>query len=197
MRVMTLLVVAMTAAPMAAHAADVKWELDTSHSHVAFSVRHLGLSNVRGEFKKFEANVLADDKTAKITSGEATVQAASVDTGISGRDDHLRGDAFFDVAKYPTMKLVFKSIQWNGNKFIAKADMTMLATTKSVEVRGELVGTRKVNFGAGDQLRAGYSASTTINRQEFGLRFNQMAEGVSMVGDEVKIEFEIELFRKL
>ncbi len=184
-------------AALDAQAAPAKWEIDKGHSYIGFSVKHLGITNVRGEFKDFDAVVHADPSTGKVTSLEATAKTSTVDTGIEGRDNHLKGDDFFNAAKYPTLEVKTKSVKWNGNEVTAKADLTIRNVTRSVTFTGTLVGTHKVNFGSGDQIRAGYELTATINRKDFGLKFSRMAEGVSVVADEVKIILEIQTSRML
>ena len=180
-----------------AQAGSVAWSVDKAHSEVSFKVRHLGLSNVRGHFNEFDATTMADAKTGKITSVEATAKTASVDTGMEKRDGHLQSDDFFNAAKYPTLKAKLTSIKWKGDNFTAQATLTLRDITKKVTFKGELIGTHKVNFGSGDQLRAGYQAETKINRKEFGLKFNSLAEGVSVVSDEVTIILDIQIYRSL
>lgn len=180
-----------------AQAEPVAWSLDKAHSHIGFSVRHLAITNVRGEFKDFDATVMADAKTGKITSVEATAKTASVDTGVEKRDAHLRKDDFFDSEMYPTMSLVTRSIKFSGKKFTATVDLTIRDVTKTVTFKGEMLGPEKVNFGDGEQFRVGYQAEATINRKDFGLKFGAITEGVAVVGDSVKITLEVELWRKL
>lgn len=181
----------------AAQAGNVEWKLDKGHSYIGFSVKHLGITNVRGEFKDFDAVIQADAVSGKVASLEATAKASSIDTGVAARDGHLQGDDFFDAATYPVLTVKSKSIQWNGGKVVAKADLTIRNVTKEVTFTGNLIGTQKVNFGDGDQLRAGYELTATINRKDFGLKFNSIAEGVSVVADEVKITLEIQTSRLL
>jgi polyisoprenoid-binding protein YceI len=172
---------------------SVEWTLDAAHSHVGFSVRHL-VSKTSGQFKKYGAVVKADPKTAKITSLEATVETASIDTGIEKRDTHLRGDDFFATDKYPQLKVVLgKPIKWNGNKFTTTADVTIRDVTKAVPFKGELLGVHAANFGQGEHTRAGYEATATINRKDFGLKFAGVNEGIALVGDEVTLEINAEL----
>jgi polyisoprenoid-binding protein YceI len=153
----------------------------------------LGFSKVSGEFKKFAATVHADPKTAKITSLEATAETSSIDTGIEKRDTHLKSDDFFAAQKYPQLKLTLKKINWSGNKFTATADLTIRDVTKPVTFKGELVGTHQVNFGQGPQQRAGYIATATINRKDFGLKWNMITEGVAVVADNVDLDLAIEM----
>jgi polyisoprenoid-binding protein YceI len=174
-------------------AQSAKWNVDMGHSEVSFTARHLAFAKVRGEFKTFTANIEADEKTGKLTKLTAEVEAKSVDTGVDKRDADLRSDHFFAVEKYPKLKLDMKSIKWNGNKFTAVVALTIRNTTKDVAFEGELLGVQTVNFGQGPHQRAAYEASATINRKEFGLNFNGLAEGISIVADEVEIELSAEV----
>lgn len=172
---------------------SVEWSLDPAHSTIGFVTKHLGFTKVNGHFKKFAGVVRADPKTAKITSLEATAETASIDTGIEKRDAHLRSDDFFNAEKYPQLKLVTKSIKWNGNKFTAQVDLTIRDVTKTVPFKGELLGVHNVNFGQGLTTRAGYEASATISRKEFGLKWNMVTEGLSVVADAIEIELAAEI----
>jgi polyisoprenoid-binding protein YceI len=180
-----------------ARAADVDWTLDPAHSTVGFTVRHLGITNVHGGFHEFAATVKADVSTGKVSTVEATAKSASVDTGIAQRDNHLRGDDFFNAEKFPTLKVKTKSIEWSGNKCSGMAELTIRDVTKQVPYTCELIGVQKVDFGDGLQQRAGYELTTKINRKDFGLKFSGVSEGVALVGDDVKIEIAAEIFRKL
>jgi polyisoprenoid-binding protein YceI len=172
---------------------SVEWTLDASHSQISFVARHLGFSKATGHFKKFAAVVRADPKTGKISALEATAETASIDTGIEKRDAHLRSDDFLNADKFPQLKLVAKSIKWNGNKFTAQADLTIRDVTKSVPFKGELLGVHNVNFGQGLTTRAGYEATATINRKDFGLKWNMVTEGLSVVADPIQIELAVEI----
>jgi polyisoprenoid-binding protein YceI len=176
-----------------AEAQPVAWNLDAAHSHVGFTARHLGFAKVRGEFGSVSAKITADAKTGKITALEATAEAKSVDTGVQKRDDDLRSDHFFNAEQYPTLKLVLKSIKWSGKKFTAVVALTIRDVTKDVTFKGELLGVQTVNFGRGAHQRAGYEASATINRKDFGLKFAGVAEGIAIVGDEVELQLEVEM----
>lgn len=181
--------------PAAAPGSDksVEWNVDPAHSHIGFSARHLGFSKVSGEFKKFAATVHADPKTAKIVSLEATAETSSIDTGIEKRDTHLKSDDFFAAEKYPQLKLALKKINWTGSKFTANTELTIRDVTKPVTFKGELLGTHQVNFGQGPQQRAGYVASATINRKDFGLKWSMITEGVAVVSDNVDLDLAIEM----
>jgi polyisoprenoid-binding protein YceI len=185
------LVALLSHAPVEAQ--SIAWNLDPAHSRIGFTARHLGFAKVNGELKTFSATIKGDATSAKLDSVEATADAASVSTGIDKRDVHLKSDDFFAAAKFPSMKLKTKSIQWKGSSFTAKADLTIRNITKEVVLEGELLGVQKVNFGQGAQMRAAYEAKTTINRKDFGLNFAGLAEGISIVGDQVTIELSVEV----
>ena len=179
-----------------AHAQAVDWKLDRAHSTVGFTARHLAFAKVRGEFTKFEVTKLqADAKTGKLTALHASVDAKSVDTGIGKRDAHLRSDDFFAADKHPKMSLVLKSIQSKGNGFKAVVALTIRGTTKDVSFGGELLGVKTLDLGRGPQQRIAYEATATIDRKAFGLKFNGLAEGVSVVGDKVELNLEASFWR--
>ena len=191
-----LFVVALMIPAISTHAADVSWELDATHSSVGFTVRHLGISKVNGRFGVFSAKVMADQRTGKLSSVEAEVDVNSIDTGVDKRDQHLKSPEFFDVEKFPKMTLKTKNISWKGNEITVIADLTIKGVTRAVEFKGEYLGSQKANFGV-PQLRAGYSLKGVINRQDFGLTFNTIAEGVAVVGDKVTIELDLEIVETL
>lgn len=177
--------------PGLAFGGSVTWNLDKNHSTVGFVARHLGFAKVTGHFKEFKVTRLeADPKTGNLVSLEAEADAKSVDTGIEKRDAHLRSDDFFNAEKFPRLTLKVKSIKWKGDKFEAVAALTIRGHTKDVTLTGKKLGFQKVNFGQGPQLRTAYEAMATINRKEFGLKFNGLAEGISVVADNVDLVLE-------
>lgn len=197
MRIPLLVTIAFLFSIQTARAGEIDWQLDKNHSEIGFWVRHLGLSKVRGRFKEFDAPVIkADAKTGKISAVEAIAKTASIDTDNGKRDDHLRSDDFFAAARHPDLRLELESIKWKGDDFTGQVTLTMRGVSKTVPFEGELVGTHEVDFG-GRQLRAGYQLSAKISRKAFGLRFNKLAEGVAVVGDEVTIQIDVQIWRKL
>lgn len=176
-----------------ASAEPIAWNLDENHSDISFTVKHLGFTKVRGEFKKFAGKVTADAKTAKITELQADIDARSIDTGVEKRDNHLRQDDFFGTEKYPAIKLVLKSINWQGKAFTATGALTIRDVTKDVKFQGTLEGPKAVNFGQGSHLRAGYHATAKINRKDFNLKFAAVTEGIAVVADEVEIDINAEI----
>jgi polyisoprenoid-binding protein YceI len=165
------------------------WTIDPVHSSVAFSVRHLGVAKVRGRFGTFEGSVtVADEPLA--SSVTATIDAASIETGVPDRDAHLKSPDFLDVATYPQITFQSTSVQAVGSDYEVVGDLTFHGTTKSVTLALEFNGVSPDPWGG---TRAGFSASTEISRGEYGLSFNMPLDGGGlMVGDKIKIELEIE-----
>jgi len=179
-----------------AAAATSTWQIDQNHSSAQFAVRHLGLSTVRGAFTKVNGAIQFDDKDITKSSVDVTIDAASVDTRVDGRDKDLRSDHFFEVAKYPT--LTFKSTkveQVEVGKLKVTGDLTIHGVTKQVvlDVEGP---TAAVKDPWGNQ-RAAASATTKINRQDFGVKCNaKMDNGGWVVGDDVAITIDVEMVQK-
>jgi polyisoprenoid-binding protein YceI len=179
-----------------ATAAEATWSVDKAHSRVGFSVKHFGINTVYGTFSKYDAEVVADDK-GRVSKVSAKVAAASIDTDIEKRDDHLRSPELFDVAKYPDIRMTTTSIRWNGKKLSGKADLTIKGKTVKVAFSGKLTGTRTVTANGKNELRAGYEVSAKIDRTKFGLDFGGMTEALGMVGDTVTISLNIEIARPM
>jgi polyisoprenoid-binding protein YceI len=175
----------------------VEWQIDPAHTTVGFNVKHLGITKVSGKFAKFSGEVKAEPETGKLVWVKGIVDVDSVDTGIAKRDGHLRSDDFFDVKVFPKMELVATGFTWDGDKISGKAKLTIKGITKEVDFKGEFLGIHKVDFGQGPNLRAGYTLEAEINRQDFGLKFNTIVEGVAVVSDTVKITLDAEIFRPL
>ena len=173
-----------------AAAAPEAYSVDPAHSAVAFSVRHL-FSRVPGRFTKFEGKLVIDRDDFTKGSVQVTIDAASIDTNEPARDKHLRSDAFFDVAKFP--KLTFKSTsvkQVAPNKLQVTGDLTIRGTTKPVVYDVDILG---FGPGYGGGYRGGFEAHAKINRQDFGVAWNDVVEGGGAVlGDDVDITINIE-----
>ena len=179
-----------------AAAATSTWQIDPNHSAAQFAVRHLAISTVRGAFTKVSGTVQFDDKDIAKSSVDVTIEAASVDTRVADRDKDLRSERFFDVEKYPT--LTFKSTrveQTEPGKLKVTGDLTIHGVTKQVvlDVEGP---TAPVKDPWGNQ-RAAANATTKINRQDFGVKWNaKMDNGGLVVGDDVAITIDVELVQK-
>ena len=190
-----LFAVAVALAVPAAALAQSTWNVDPAHTHSSFTIRHLVISNVRGEFGKTTGTVKLDEKDVTRSSVEATIETASIDTRVPDRDAHLRSPDFFDAAKFP--KITFKStkVEKAGDgKLKVTGDLTIKDVTKPVvlEVSGP-TGEIKDPWG---NTRRGIAASTRINRRDFGLNWGKVVEAGPVVGDEVTIEIEAELLKQ-
>lgn len=185
----TLLLTLLMAAGAAAQAEP--WNIDRAHSAANFSVRHFGVSTVRGSFTNIAGTVLIDDKTPANSSVDVTIDVNTVNTANEGRDKHLRSADFFDVANHPSMTFKSKKVEAAGaGRLRVIGDLTIRGTTKEVvlDVEGP---TPPVNAGRG--IKRGATATTKINRREFGLNYGAVAEGVAAVGDEITITIDLEL----
>ncbi|HEX9050691.1 MAG TPA: YceI family protein [Anaeromyxobacter sp.] len=183
------------AAPAAALAQTSTWSIDPAHSRAGFSIRHLVISNVRGDFQKLSGAVQLDEKDVSRSSVEATLETASVDTGMPDRDKHLRSPDFFDAERFPT--ITFKSTKVAkaaGGKLAVTGNLTMKGVTRPIVLAVE-GPTAEIKDPMGN-VRRGLSASATINRKDWGLTWSKTVEAGPVVGDEVKIEIEAELVKQ-
>ena len=169
------------------------WKIDPAHSAAQFSVRHLMISNVRGEFTKITGSATFDSSDLSKAGVEMTIEAASINTREPQRDEHLRSADFLDVANYPTLTFRSTRVQPIGQEtFKLTGDLTIRGVTKQVTF--EMEGPTPPVKDPWGNTRAGVTGSTKINRKDFGVSFNALTEaGGVMVGDEVKITIEAEL----
>lgn len=169
------------------------WTLDMSHSDIGFTVRHAGISKVRGRFSDASATAHVRD-SLKDSSLHATVKTASFDSGEPNRDAHVRGADFFDVENFPEMTFRATGVEGDGEDYTLTGDLTIRGITKPVELEVEFTGVAVDPFGA---TRAGFSAETEISRKEFGLTWNAALEtGGFLVSDKVKINLEAALVKQ-
>jgi polyisoprenoid-binding protein YceI len=168
------------------------WKLEPVHSEVSFQVRHLAISKVRGKFEKFDVTIVTaeDPKDSTI---EATIDVSSVNTGQEARDNHLRSGDFFQVEEHHN--IIFKAdgagITLHGDDFTIVGDLTLRGVTQSVTLTGELGGVIDDPYGS---VRAGATASTKINRQDFGVSWNAALEaGGFTLGDDVTINLDLQV----
>ncbi|WP_300264814.1 YceI family protein [Microbacterium sp.] len=165
------------------------WVLDPSHSEVTFSVRHMMISKVRGTFGVKSATLTAPENPLEATV-TASVDVASVDTNDAGRDEHLRSADFFDAENFPTMEFVSTGARVEGDDFFIDGDLTIRGTTKPVSFEFEFGGFGQDPYG---NYKAGASASTTINREDFGLTWNAALEtGGVLVGKDITINLDLQ-----
>lgn len=179
--------VAVPAVP--AHAADV-YTIDKGHSEVSFQVRHL-VTNVRGRFNDFAGTVNLDPANLANSTVEFTIQATSIDTGVADRDNHLRSADFFDVETFPTLRFTSTKVEKAGDdRYRVHGDITIRDVTKAIVLDAEYGGQGKDPWG---NQRVAFSASTSLSRGEFGLKWNQALEaGGVLVGDKIDIEVEVQ-----
>ncbi|GFE60945.1 YceI family protein [Geobacter sp. AOG2] len=177
-------------------AAASSWTIDQDHSNVGFKVRHLMVSNVKGEFRSFNGTLEIDDKDVTKSKVAVNIETPSITTGVTKRDDHLKSPDFFDVAKYPTMTFVSKKVKKAGNdKLKVYGDLTLHGVTREVVL--DVEGPTKAYKDPWGNIKRGVSATTKINRKDFGLTWNAAIEsGGVVVGDEVTIALEVELLQK-
>ena len=172
------------------------WQIDPDHSSIQFKIRHLTVSNVKGDFGKTKGVVTIDDKDITQLKVELIIDAASVNTSHAKRDEHLRGPDFFDVAKYPTLTFVSKKVmKTDANRLKVIGDLTIRGVAReiTVDVEGP---TPEVKDPWGN-LRRGATATTRINRKDFGMTWNRVLDtGGLLVSDEVDIYVEVELVKK-
>jgi polyisoprenoid-binding protein YceI len=171
------------------------WKIDSAHSEVTFSVRHMMISTVRGRFNTVNGTVDFDETTPGNSSVQVEIDASSIDTREKQRDDHLRSPDFLNVATYPTITFVSKRVEpIDENHGKITGDLTIHGVTKEVVLETEYAGQAKSPWGT---TSAGFSAKTKINRKDFGLEYNAALEtGGVLVGDEVKIDIEMEIIKE-
>lgn len=167
------------------------YAIDPSHSRLGFTVRHLGFSKVRGAFEQFEGVVEVDPNDLSTLKANGVGHASSITTNDAKRDEHLRSPDFFEAEVHP--QLTFKSTgikDVSGNEFTLVGDLTMRGVTKSIELKGEFLGTGRDPFG---NDKVALEARTTINRKDYGLNWNAALEtGGVLVSEKVDIELEIQ-----
>jgi polyisoprenoid-binding protein YceI len=173
-----------------------RWEIDSSHSSVHFSVRHLVIAKVRGSFARWSGTVLVPDGDFTKATVAVTIDASSIETGVADRDGHLKSPDFFDVAQYPELRFAGTHVKpgFRGDHVDVIGDLTIKGITREVVLRVEQHGQAKDPWG---NTRAAFTAKTTIDRKDFGLTWNQALEtGGVLVGDAVEIEAEIQAVKQ-
>ncbi|HZE28051.1 MAG TPA: YceI family protein [Terriglobales bacterium] len=180
---------------LSATAQTSTWNIDPAHSTAQFTVRHLGISNVSGSFTKVSGTAVLNEKDITQSQVNATIDASSIDTRVPDRDKDLRSPNFLDVEKYRTLEFKSKRIVNHGGKLQLVGDLTLHGTTREVTL--DLDGpTPELNDPWGN-VRRGFSATTTINRKDFGVLWsNNLKTGEAVVGDNVKIQIDVELVKK-
>ena len=167
------------------------YAFDKAHSFIGFKVKHMGLIEVPGFFRDFtgEVNFNAEDVTKSSVNFKAMM--TSVDTGVAGRDAHLRRADFFEVEKYPEMTFKSTKVEKKGKGWVVTGDLTMKGVTKVVSIPFEIPGWLPAGERSG--MKMGIAGETTINRRDFGVNYgNNLPSGIPAIGDEVKVVLQIE-----
>ena len=182
-----------TAIPAFASAAT--YDIDPAHTRVEFAVKHMMVSTVRGDFTKVSGTVTLDDKDLRKSSVHATIEAASITTGVDKRDAHLRSPDFFDVTKFPTLTFKSTKVEKAKDGYTLHGELTMHGVTKPIVLEVDAPAT-EVKDMMGTWKR-GATATATLNRKDFGLNWNKALEsGGVLVSDTVNVTIELELNRK-
>ena len=172
-----------------------RWEIDSSHSGIHFSVRHLVIAKVRGQFSRWTGTITVPDDDFGRASIEAVIDAGSIDTGVADRDAHLKSADFFDVEQFPEMKFTATRVEQAGSdRLRVPGTLTMKGVTRDVTLDVEHHGRAHDPWG---NERAAFTAKTSVDRRDFGLTWNQVLEtGGVMVGDRIDIELDVEAVRQ-
>ena len=181
------------AAPMVAFGAE--YEIDPAHSSAQFAVKHMMVSTVRGAFEKVAGKVNIDETDITKSSVEATIDAASINTRVGQRDEHLRSPDFFDVAKYPTITFKSTKVEKAGQNLKVTGDLTIHGVTKPVTL--DVDGFTTESKDPWGNIKRGGTATTKINRKDFGLAWNAALEtGGVAVSEDVSIILDLEMNKK-
>jgi polyisoprenoid-binding protein YceI len=185
--IFALLVFSVTVVAQTATTRD--YPIDNGHSTVGFSVPILGgLSQVKGKFTEFTIAIKNDDKDVTKSSVDVVIKATSVDTGIEGRDRHLRNADFFDVEKYPDITFKSERIEKKGKGFIAHGPLTMHGVTKQIALPFTINGTFK--NATTNKISVGYSATMVLNRQDYGIAYSRK-DNPTFVGDNITVQIDL------
>jgi len=187
MKVLKLAAAALSLAAPFAMAQTSTWKSDAAHSDVEFVVKHLGISNVHGRLGKVNATITIDDKDITKSSVNATIDVADLDTGNSSRDNDIKGDNFFGVAKFPTATFVSTSVAKGGLGLLVTGDLTIKGVTKSVVLN--VAGPGAPITGMDKKPHVGFEATTTIHRTDFGVAASMPA---AVVSDDVAITIDLD-----
>jgi len=172
-----------------------KWGIDPTHSEVAFKVKHLMITNVKGTFKEFEASIFTSGENFNTSEIEFSLNPASIDIGVSDRDGHLKSADFFDVENYKEITFKGTSIEAiDEDNYTVVGDITIKGIAKQIKLDVEFGGVMKDPWG---NEKAGYSINGKISRKDWGLNWNATLEtGGLLVSDEVKINCEVQLIKQ-
>jgi polyisoprenoid-binding protein YceI len=168
-----------------------RWNIDTSHSGVGFTVRHMVISKVRGAFERWQGVIDFDEQNPAASKVSVTIEAGSIDTREAKRDAHLRSADFFDVEQYPEIRFDSTRVEkGDEGQYVVTGDLTIRGVTREVQLEAEYLGGGKDPWGT---QRIGFSAKTAINRKDFGLNWNQVLEaGGVLVGEKIEIALDVQ-----
>ena len=170
------------------------YNLDKAHSFIGFKVKHLGLIEVPGYFRDFNGAINYDAANPTKSSVEFTAKATSVDTGVAGRDTHLRSADFFEVEKYPDVTFKSTKVEKSGSGWTVTGDFTIKGVTKSISFPFNIAGFLPPDQRSGGKM--GVTAETVINRRDYGVNYgNKLPNGTAQLSDEVKVVLQIEANR--
>jgi polyisoprenoid-binding protein YceI len=165
------------------------YKIDAAHADIGFTVKHLGISKVRGKFKEFSGSLDYDGKKMSSLAGRATIQAASIDTGIAKRDEHLRNADYFDVAKFPEITFESKGIHKHGAEQHLTGVLTIKGVSKDIKLSVAVSGPVDHPFQQGAKV-IGFSGTTQIDRHDFGVAAKGPTD--KLIGDTINIEINLE-----
>lgn len=173
-----------------------RYAIDAAHSSVAFQIQHLGFSKVRGRFREFDGTIVVGETPAD-SSVHVTIQADSIDTAQAQRDAHLRTSDFFGVEDHPTLEFCSTKVEDHGGSLQIHGDLTIRGTTRPVVLDVELDGAGPDVMGNPEEPRVGFSATSCLNRNEFGITFNQTLDtGGLLLGRNVHIDLNVQAVRQ-
>ena len=192
--ILTLFAAPLFAQPAAPASTTETWTVDKTHSTATFKIRHL-VANVSGNFRDFNADINIDRAKPENSSVDFTIQATSIDTDSTNRDEHLRSPDFFDVAKFPTITFKSTSVKAKSkSEFDVTGDLTMHGVTKRITLPVSFLGFGK--DGRGND-KGGFEIETTLNRKDYGIVWNRdIDEGGVLLGDDVKVSISLEVGKK-
>lgn len=170
------------------------YNFDKAHTYIGFRIKHFGLNEIPGAFRDFNGTVNYDPKDVTKSSVEFSAKVTSIDTGIAPRDNHLRTADFFEVEKFPEMTFKSTKIEKKGKNLLVTGDFTLKGVTKQITIPFTMVGAIKDQRG---NMHIGIAAATTINRQDYGVKWSQKLDNGSLVVDDmVKVDLQIDAAKK-
>lgn len=170
------------------------YDIDPAHTRLGFTARHAMVTKVRGAFKEFEGHLHIDPANPDKSSGEVRIVAASIDTGVAQRDEHLRSNDFFDMPTYPEIRFTSTSVKPDGDEFTMTGDLTVKDVTKPVTLKLEFTGSAVDPFG---NTRIGFEGTGSLNRKDWGITWNAPLEaGGVLVSDKIGLDIDISAIKR-